>query len=135
MFSDLKNRRWQAALVAAATACIGCNGGDAEMAPVTGTVTMNGQPVTGVFVKFQPNALPGETSAPTRAAMADVDSEGRYELSTNVKGDGAAVGAHTVTVVSVNMNAAPPGNLRPGHKVEVKPGDNVIDLELTPRRR
>jgi hypothetical protein len=66
--------------------------------------------------------------------MGQVDEDGRYELSTKVKGDGAAVGTHRVSIVAVNRNARPPGNVKPNHQVEVRAEPNVIDLELIPSK-
>jgi hypothetical protein len=109
----------------------GCQGGT-EMAPVSGQVTMSGQPVRGVFVVFHPQPPDGSIEAPTRPAMAQVDEDGRYSLSTNVEGDGAAVGKHKVTIIAVKRGAQPPGNVPQDYVVEVKPGPNTHDLELTP---
>jgi hypothetical protein len=102
------------------------------MAPVSGRVTMQGQPVRDVFVVFHPLPNEGGAIAPTRPAMGQVDDEGKYELSTKVKGDGAAVGTHRVSIVAVNRNARPPGNVKPDYQVEVRSEPNVIDLELIP---
>jgi hypothetical protein len=66
--------------------------------------------------------------------MGQVDDDGKYELSTKVTGDGAAVGAHRVSIVAVNRNARPPGNVKPGYQVEVRSEPNVIDLELVPNK-
>jgi hypothetical protein len=102
------------------------------MAPVSGRVIMGGQPVRGVFVVFHPQPREGSVEAPTRAAMAQVDDNGHYSLSTSVEGDGAAVGKHKVSIVAVKRGAQPPGNVPPNYIVEVKPGANTHDLELTP---
>jgi hypothetical protein len=110
----------------------GCGSGNVSMAPVTGRVTMDGQPVRNVFVVFHPLPKEGGVVAPTRPAMGQVDDDGRYELSTKVKGDGAAVGNHRVSIVAVDRNARPPGNVKPDHQVEVRSEPNVIDLELIP---
>ena len=109
----------------------GCSRDAVEMAPVHGTVTMNGQPVGNVLVVFQPEAKPGQIEAPTRPSMATADADGHYELSTKVEGDGAAVGKHTVSIAAASGEAPPPGRLPHGHTVEVTPGDNEINLELT----
>jgi hypothetical protein len=110
----------------------GCGGGDVSMAPVSGRVTMQGQPVRNVFVVFHPQPTDGSVVAPTRPAMGQVDDDGRYELSTKVQGDGAAVGTHRVSIVAVNRNARPPGNVKPDYQVDVRSEPNVFDLELIP---
>jgi len=119
--------------VVALFATTGCGGG-VEMAPVRGTVTMDGTPVGNVLVVFQPQAKAGEIEAPTRPSMATTDEQGQYELSTKVEGDGAAVGTHTVSIAAASGEAPPPGRLPQGYSVQVQPGENTIDLELTPHR-
>ncbi|MEM7316316.1 MAG: hypothetical protein AAF497_24555 [Planctomycetota bacterium] len=107
---------------------VGC--GNSDMAQVTGQVTLDGQPVTEVFVVFQPQAEGDSNVAKTRSAMAEVDAEGKYVLSTNKQGDGALVGKHKVMLTPVNRNAQLPGRLAPNYMVTVEPGENTIDLKL-----
>ena len=114
-----------------ATTMTGCGG--PQMAQVTGTVTLNGEPVTEVFVTFQPQPKDNSAVAETRSAMAEVDDQGNFELSTNKKGDGALVGDHKVMVTSVKQGAEPPGVLPPGYLVTVQPGKNEIELKLKAR--
>jgi hypothetical protein len=112
------------------TLLAGC-GSKVEMAPVSGTVTMNGKPVGNVLAIFHPEPEPGSIEAPTRPAMATADGQGRFELSTKVKGDGAAVGKHKVSVAAASGEIPPPGQLPHEYQVEVKPGQNEFHLELT----
>ena len=128
--------RWKSwsALACALPVLCGCGSNNVSMAPVTGRVTMQGQPVRNVFVVFHPQPKEGGVVAPTRPAMGQVDEDGRYELSTKVTGDGAAVGIHRVSIVAVNRNARPPGNVAPDYQVEVGTEPNIIDLELIPSK-
>lgn len=79
---------------------IGCNAKPYGLAPVSGVVTLDGQPAAGVDVSFQPqgagDANPGPGSAGT------CDDAGRYELQTQtLKGEpGAVVGGHSVRIYS-----------------------------------
>jgi hypothetical protein len=100
------------------------------MAPASGTVTLNGQPVGNVLVIFHPEAEEGSIEAPTRPAMATADDKGRFELSTKVQGDGAAVCKHKVSVAAASGETPPPGRLPRDYQVEVKAGENVFNLEL-----
>ena len=72
----------------------GCGGGD--FAPVTGVVTVNGQPMANVRVVFAPMAT-ADTIEPGPPSLGVTDSEGRYELSTKDGSYGAVAGQHTVT--------------------------------------
>ncbi|RMG00853.1 MAG: hypothetical protein D6741_06100 [Planctomycetota bacterium] len=126
-------------LVAALVSIVGCGG--PKMASVEGTVTCNGQPVKGVIVVFNPVPSDGETAV-TRPSMGVTDDAGHYVLSTEREGDGAAVGKHKVSIspaAQTDDTTEPedvlPGTLPKDYVVEVKPGDNTIDLELTPSKR
>lgn len=66
--------------------------------PVTGTVTMNGQPVAGATVTFTPKEPAGPGQAGPQAASAVTDDQGRYQIGTFAKGDGALPGEYLVSV-------------------------------------
>ncbi len=72
---------------------LGCGGGGAATAPVSGTVTLDGQPLSSVMVSFMPNG-----GGP--AASALTDASGKYSLVTAGK-KGAVLGKHTVKVTTV----------------------------------
>ncbi len=76
--------------------------------PVAGTVTMNGQPVAGATVTFTPKqpTSPGQPG-PT-GASAQTNEQGRYEIGTFAKGDGAIPGEYLVSVTKYE-GAAPAG--------------------------
>lgn len=72
---------------------VGCgNRGKAKVYPVRGEVFFRGEPATGAEVHFHPV----DTAAPP--AMATVDDDGAFELSTYSTSDGAAVGDYIVTI-------------------------------------
>lgn len=129
--------------VIASVFVLGCWGYRPDLPPterVTGTVTLDGQPVAGARVQFVPDKSQG-----TEGAMASgvTDDQGEYELETaTVKG--AIVGFHKI---SVEARAQPkdqydtlPELLTPqrytdhntsGLTAEVKEGEvNVVDLPL-----
>ena len=90
---------------------------------VHGTVTYHGKPVPNALVVFMPET-PGSLPA-----SGLTDDNGRYELMTSVKGDGASVGNHRVTIT-----ARGPDKERPGAPVGVtgiasEPGDPLIPIE------
>ena len=79
----------------------GC-GGAAGYAPVSGKVTMDGAPLEGASVSFEPTGK----AAGLGGSYGRTDAEGKYALKrTTDDAQGAAVGDHTVTI-SKNRNAA-----------------------------
>ncbi len=124
----------------------GC--GTSDLAPVTGLVTVDGQPAAAVQVLY--------TSPNHRPATGETDAQGRYVLSTYKTGDGAVVGSYSVTVTArPTVRVSPAGTVGPSTdrpkiqhgavspvpikysdpshpqlSVEVKPGNNDIPLEL-----
>jgi len=82
--------RWMILAPAAVLIAAGCSRGP-ELAPVTGTVTLNGKPLPNVQVEFWP-----ETSAPRSTGMTD--DQGRFTLVTDTGAAGAVVGPHKVVL-------------------------------------
>jgi len=88
----------------AVLACMlaGCNG---DIVPVSGRVTLDGQPLANAVVTFQPIR---DSSAEPPTAMGSVgqtDAEGRYVLQL-VDPDiaGALVGEHVVTISTATVS-------------------------------
>jgi len=123
-----------------------------ETAPVTGTVTYNGQPVEGATVTFMAGASGG------RGAVGTTDASGKFQLTTFEAGDGAIPGAYKVKIAKTVGGAptagegeimAPPTGGPPTSEVkdelpvkykdentsgltaDVKDGDNDFPFELT----
>ena len=76
---------------------LGCSPGSAT-SRVSGTVTMDGEPLAGVQVTFYPVGGEG------RPAIGNTDEGGSFRLSTFEPGDGAAPGEYEVAITS----AVPP---------------------------
>lgn len=126
----------------------GCGGinDEPKLGKVTGTVTMDGAPVSGIAVVFQPDD--------GRPARGKTDSAGKYELTYIGKTAGSKVGPNRVEIAfseegeeeSANANEGEnPGAAKPKRgkiaiparyntnselKVDVKPGENVFDFKL-----
>ena len=77
-------------LLAALTGCAG----DDRVAEVSGTVTLDGDPIDAANVTFMP-------TEGGRPAVAVTDADGNYALSTFGDKDGAVIGTHTVTIEAV----------------------------------
>ena len=129
-------------------ACLaaGCGGGE-SVAPVSGRVTLDGQPAAGVHVGFQPLAV-GDNKNPGGGSYAITDADGRYTLRL-VESDrpGAVVGKHRVEITTrvgvaddlhdtrpkaANPKAAIPVkfNRESTLTFEVKPGPNEANFDL-----
>lgn len=117
-------------------AIVGCSGDAFSTADVTGTVTVDGKPVAGIMLEFEPERV-GKKILPTAYGMTD--AEGRYEVS-RVGGPGGKPGA-VVGMNTVRLSA-PEGS---GSKVhpyyadqgaferQVAEGENVFDFEIESR--
>lgn len=68
----------------------GCSDGRPSRVPIAGRVLIDGQPLKYGTVRFVPEH--------DRMSGAQLDSEGRFQLSCFEKGDGAVRGLHRITV-------------------------------------
>jgi hypothetical protein len=86
---------WTAALIAIAAAA-GCSGsrpaGRPPVYPSAGTVTLDGRPLAGATVLFQPVDPAG------KPGTAVTDADGRFTAQTFDPGDGLTEGGHRVAV-------------------------------------
>lgn len=87
-------------------AVVGCSKPPYDVAPVRGTVTVDGQRLTAGRVMFAPVDKAGELN-PGKPAFGRIGPEGSFVLSTYRDEDGAVVGEHHVTVA-----ALPGGNAK-----------------------
>lgn len=76
----------------------GCGGSDRPpMEKVSGTVTLDDQPIEGASVMF----MPVDGGKP---AYGVTDAAGRFRLTTYDDGDGALVGDHRVTITKKEVS-------------------------------
>lgn len=121
---------------------VGCG---PQMGQIYGKITFEGQPVTAGSIFFQPKASPDQFEA-GRPASGVPNDKGEFQVSTFKKHDGALVGTHIVSY----LPPAPPETSDPvlrakllehykkfgkctlpaNYTVEVKPGENQIELKL-----
>lgn len=113
----------------------GCNKGPA-VAPVTGIVTQNGEPLNGALVEFQP-----DQGAPS---YGYTDADGRYEIQYQTNRMGALLGHHWVSVTTIGEKTDPatdttynvPESVPKEYndettlEFEVKPGKNTFDIAI-----
>ena len=103
-----------------------------DLAPVTGTITMDGEPLANVSVTFE--AASGATS------YATTGDDGSYELTYIRSSKGAGIGSNTVRIETATDAPPSPGwrdpipsiyNVRTTLQADVKQGEpNVIDFAL-----
>jgi hypothetical protein len=93
--------------VTACIACIALVGCHSDVVPVSGRVTLNGKPLAGAVVTFQPLS---NTQAPRPAGTGSVgttDEQGRFSLRmVEPNQPGAVVGDHTVTIFATADSAS-----------------------------
>jgi hypothetical protein len=113
----------QCLLCAAAVVVLtGCGGPSAAVAPVSGRVTLDGQPLSFAIVTFQPE---GKSSA-----TGGTDKNGNYELMYKRGVMGSLIGASRVTIL-LNVEQAHRPQLGPTDlQREVKAGPNVFNFDL-----
>jgi hypothetical protein len=101
--------RIQQLCVAAGVCCVmlvGCGkSNQPHFVPVTGTVTLDGQPVHGARIEFLPDSEQG-TDGP--ASFAELDAGGDYALESVGGASGALVGHHKVTIKCPEPSSAGP---------------------------
>jgi hypothetical protein len=135
---------WKSA-VFAVTLVISAAGCGASLAPVTGKVTWNGEPVKGGTLIFSP--VTESANAPGRPGSAEIQSDGTFVVSTERPRDGAVVGRHRITFTPPPQEltqeqrtdptyiAPPPPymNVQPREaEVEIKSGSNTVEIQLVP---
>jgi hypothetical protein len=119
---------------------VGCGRGP-QLAPVSGTIKLDGKPLALAEVAFQPESH-------SRASHGIADANGHYVLRYNRDEMGALVGLHMVQIRSATEVTLPNGKfeIRPQlvpprynsetelHR-EVKPGQNEFDFELSTKAK
>ena len=125
-------RLGQALLLIVVLPCLGCSTSDRPpLGQVSGTVTLDGQPLPSALVTFVPIAGPGRTS------QAFTDSDGRYSLAYLRDIEGANVGQHVVRITTVSDEYRGKERLPPRYHAQsmliatVEPGTNTHDFSLS----
>lgn len=89
-------------IVLVGIAVVGCNSSGLALVPVSGVVTLNGKPLAGARVMFEPQE--GKVAP---ASSAITDASGRFRLAVAVSGQsGAMVGKHRVKITAAQSEQA-----------------------------
>jgi hypothetical protein len=119
-----------AAISAAAVLFVSGCGGGPGLGNVSGKVTLDGQPLAGALVEFQPSE--------GRGSIGSTDAQGVYKLSYTENSQGAVLGKHTVRITMADDEE----EQKPGGKIparynsqseltaEVKSGSNEHNFDL-----
>ncbi len=121
-------RQWTA-LAVMIIVIAGC-GPDDGLAIVTGTVTLDGNPLAGAVVQFQP--------VKGRPSTGMTNKQGEYRLAYTRDKTGALIGQHEVTISTADASEdfrakeAVPGKYNTETQLvrEVAPGNNDIPFDL-----
>ncbi len=108
VFLEPKNLVLGCVLLAVVIPLTGCGGSGFKVAPVAGTVTLDGNPVGGLIVNFQPASVKG-TTEPGPGSYAWTDKDGHFSMALISEKDypGAVVGKHRVTLSSPLPDQSP----------------------------
>jgi hypothetical protein len=91
---------------------LGC-GSPYKLAPVSGKVTLNGQPLVNATIAFNPIRKEGSRSLDAGPhSVGNTNAAGEFALNTLTGENGALVGKHTV-VISLISSEAEQGDARP----------------------
>ena len=110
---------------------LGCGGAERPpMGKVTGTVTMEGDPVENLILLFKPDV--------GRAAAAKTDANGFYRVEY-IKGEPGTKLGPTMVLLEWPLGYAAPFPIPPRYtgvntelKLDVVAGNNTFDIELEP---
>jgi hypothetical protein len=95
-------RQIVALVVYGTVCCAGCSQPKYELAPVHGTITLDGIPLSSAKVMFAPVEV-GDNPNPGKPAFGLVQNDGSFVLTTYSANDGAVVGEHWVTIVKLHQ--------------------------------
>ncbi len=128
---------WIGPVLALAFIDSGCNDSGPELGSVSGTISLDGKPLEGAEISFQPDLATGSP------ALGETDVQGRYEMRHSRSRKGAHVGTHKVHITTaierenaqgkiVRFKERVPAryNVKTELTADVKPGRNTIDFQL-----
>ena len=116
---------------------LGCGGGRSDLAAVSGTVKLDGQPLIEALVEFVPQGTQGVVS------LGRTDSSGNYYMMATRSAKGASRGENKVRITTfeildeggkqkvVRERVPTKYNSATELTVTVKPGSNRLDFDLS----
>ena len=119
--------------LAAAAQFAGCARPSANIVPVSGKVTLDGQPLVGANITFQPITDKAATANSASGSFAKTDAEGKFTLELiTPEQPGALVGKHRVTIATAVFAEAADDDLKLAEpeKVPARYTDGSYELEV-----
>jgi hypothetical protein len=111
----------------------GCSGGR-KAVPVSGRVTLDGQPVADVYVSFQPVAAT-DINADAMGSTGITDQEGKFTLSlSDTQAPGALAGKHAVRLSDKRASSSSDGgpSSAPKPRFPTRYADGSLSFEVPP---
>src|SRR4051812_13362204 len=102
-----------AAMVLSLLALTGCSDSSVPLGKVTGRVTLDGQPLAGALVRFNPEAG-------GRSSQGMTDANGDYTLDYSSRSEGALIGKSQVMITTGSLEDR---KRRTNEKVPIKYND------------
>lgn len=87
---------------------VGC-GGEFQLAPVAGEITLDGEPLVNAAVYFQPQRN-GDNQVVGPPSLGVTDESGHYSLKNTEQYNGALVGKHIVSISTFESRMVDPKN-------------------------
>ncbi|MEN6496823.1 MAG: hypothetical protein ABFD16_21235 [Thermoguttaceae bacterium] len=111
---------------------LGCGKGyeGGKLAPVSGVVTLDGQPAAGIMVLFSPTAETGG-----QGGMGTTDASGKYELKTRGEFTGVVPGQYKVTCVKYVMPDGSPIPNDPNFSMATSGAKQVLPAKYSDPQR
>lgn len=110
----------------------GCSSKGYKLAPVSGTVTSNGEPVPKLSVVFSPEPI-GENNSVGPYSAGVTDAAGKFTLTTRYDDDGAVVGQHRVAFEYTDIGETEMFDLR-DELAEAQDEGNKEDFEIAKKK-
>jgi hypothetical protein len=101
-----------------------------DLAPVSGVVTLDGQPLANAIVTFQPDFGGMESGTKIGNSVGRTDATGRYTLEYSRDARGAALGKHKVEIIDSEGLLPAEYHRLTTLQTEVTAGSNKINFDL-----
>ena len=120
-------------IVLLAIFCLGCNSRPYEVVPVSGHITINGEPLANASVTTQPIAQ-GDSIYPGPGSFGKTDEQGRFSLElVDPEEPGAVVGKHRLMITQAGFSERPESDLITDVPVDTLPPkcrDGSLTIEV-----
>ncbi len=109
----------------------GCTPRSSAIVPVSGVVTLDGQPLVGAMVNFQPITDKSTAAQAGIGSYGKTDDQGRYTLRLiDPDQPGALVGKHTVTVTTAVAADPASDELKLQQPEKISPKSRTQEIEI-----